>query len=104
MRIAMSDLAAAQEQMLLLGRMTASERLATFIMGLSDRAVAQARPGNPVKLPMTRGEIADYLGLTIETVSRTFTNMRKSGVIELLGINAVKIVSLAKLRQLAGKE
>lgn len=104
LRIATSELAAAQDQMLLLGRKKAIERLASFLVRLSDRAVAHARSGNPVPLPMTRGEIADYLGLTVETVSRTFTSLRKSGVIELSDTNTVKILSEARLRACAGKE
>ena len=74
---ASNELMAAQEQMLLLGRKTASERLASFLDALMSRQAA-----GTVHLPMPRTDIADYLGLTVETVSRTFTKLRKSGVIE----------------------
>ena len=74
---ASNELMAAQEQMLLLGRKTASERLASFLGALLRREV-----GNTVQLPMSRTDIADHLGLTVETVSRTFTKLRQSGVIE----------------------
>ena len=50
---------------------------------------------------MTRGEIGDYLGLTIETVSRTMTKLRKAGAIELDDINVVRMASEAKLRAAA---
>lgn len=73
---ACKELAAAQEQMLLLGRKTAQERLASFILARSHDTTPCG--GNPdhIHLPMTRGDIADYLGLTIETISRTFSLFR----------------------------
>lgn len=75
-------LAELQGQLLLLGRKTAQERLATFIMMLADRAAEEAgEPASTVDVPMTRQDIADFLGLTIETVSRTFSALRKTGVI-----------------------
>lgn len=78
---ATSELAAAQEQMLLLGRKSARERLASFLVGFAQRL--GAGPGQAFELAMTRTDIADYLGLTIETVSRTLTQLRREGLIEL---------------------
>ena len=101
LQIASTELAAAQDQMLLLGRKTAVERLASFLVRLSDRAVLRARPGNPIALPMSRSEIADYLGLTIETVSRTITQLRRMGAIDLDGIHQVRMTSEETLRRLA---
>jgi CRP/FNR family transcriptional regulator, anaerobic regulatory protein len=72
---ACNELVAAQEQMLLLGRKTARERVATFLVARCRDAVARG-PDELVPLPMTRSEIADYLGLTIETVSRTFSRFK----------------------------
>jgi CRP/FNR family transcriptional regulator len=103
LEIASTELAAAQDQMLLLGRKTAVERLASFLIRLSDRAVLRARPGNPIALPMTRSEIADYLGLTIETVSRTITHLRRMGAIELDGLHQVRMTSEETLRRLADR-
>ncbi len=77
------ELAEAQEQILLLGRKTAKERIASFILMLSERAERRGEPGNPVVFPMNRNDIGDYLGLTTETVSRTMTRLRKSGAITL---------------------
>jgi CRP/FNR family transcriptional regulator len=102
LQIASTELAAAQDQMLLLGRKTATERVASFLLRLSERAVAHGRPGNPISLPMTRAEIGDYLGLTLETVSRTMTQLRKLGAIDLDNVNVVRIASLETLRRLAG--
>ncbi|GGF43662.1 Crp/Fnr family transcriptional regulator [Aliidongia dinghuensis] len=80
---ASDELAIAQEQMLSLGRKSAKERVASFLLQLSRRAVRLGLPGNPVTLPMTRADIADYLGLTIETVSRTITRLKTSRIITL---------------------
>jgi CRP/FNR family transcriptional regulator len=89
--MASHELAAAQDQMLLLGRKTARERLVSFLLNLSRAQARHGRPDNPVDLPMGRSDIADYLGLTIETVSRTFTNLKKAGLIQLLDGGAVRL-------------
>ena len=73
---ACNELATAQEQMLLLGRKTARERVASFLTADSLNGAPCGHPVGKVRLPMTRGEIADYLGLTIETVSRTLSRFR----------------------------
>lgn len=77
------ELAAAQNQMLLLGRKTAIERMASFLLDLPGHDPARPTAPGHVRLPMKRGEIADYLGLTIETVSRVLTRMRTKGIISL---------------------
>lgn len=75
----MRALQRAQAHMLLLGRKSAVEKIATFLLDLSERlAVAGS-----VDLPMSRADIADHLGLTIETVSRSLTQLERQGVIEL---------------------
>lgn len=83
LQVASNELVAAQEQMLLLGRKTARERLASFLMAQSRRGAACQAARGRFALPMTRGDIADYLGLTIETVSRTLTKLRGEGMIEI---------------------
>lgn len=100
--LASHELAAAQDQMLLLGRKTAKERLASFLALLSNAARRHGKPGNPVDLPMGRSDIADYLGLTIETVSRTFTQLKRDGTIQLLDGNRVRLANPEKLEELAG--
>jgi CRP/FNR family transcriptional regulator len=101
LEVAQDELVAAQEQMLLLGRKTALERLASFLL-------AQSRQGSPCQhararfhLPMPRGDIADYLGLTIETVSRTMTRLRSLNLIDLPTPAEVVIRDAAGLRRLA---
>ena len=85
------ELSVAQEQMLLLGRKTATERVAAFLISLSERGKRIGWPADPIHLPMTRADIADYLGLTIETVSRTMTSLRKDGLIRLHGATEVTV-------------
>jgi CRP/FNR family nitrogen fixation transcriptional regulator len=71
----------AHDHMVLLGRKTALEKVATFLLDLADRR----SECDGVDLPMPRGDIADHLGLTIETVSRTLTQMMRDGVIQITG-------------------
>lgn len=79
--MASEALAEVQGQLLLLGRKTAHERVATFLLMLSRRAGERGVPTNPVDVPMSRDDIGDFLGLTTETVSRTFSRLRKDGLI-----------------------
>lgn len=78
------ELAAAQEQMLLLGRKSAREKVLSFLL-MRARNEHDLDEGETVTLdlPMSRSDIADYLGLTIETVSRTFTGLKEEGLIDL---------------------
>jgi len=99
--VAESEIAAAQEQILLLGRKTAMERIASFLLLQSARMKARGMADNPVLLPMTRAEVGDYLGLTIETVSRCFTKLRKLDVIGLPAPDRVQIKNAERLRALS---
>jgi len=101
---AASELAAAQDQMLLLGRKTAQERVATFLLDLSARARRRGRIDNPVTVPMSRTDIADYLGLTTETVSRCFTKLRTARVIHSAQPGFVAILDAPQLAVLAQSE
>lgn len=94
------ELMAAQEQIVLLGRKTARERIASFLTRLSARQVQLGGSEGRVHLPMTRLDIADYLGLTIETVSRVFTQFKTSGLIQLLPNNEVALPDPSALRAL----
>ena len=98
------ELAAAQNQMLLLGRKTALERIATFLLDLPGHDPARATTEGLVRLPMTRSEIADYLGLTIETVSRVLTKLKTSGVIRLISLTELQIENAERLKALADGE
>ncbi len=94
------ELAAAQEQMLLLGRKTAREKLLSFLLTRLDHAEDHPEEAT-VHLPMSRTDIADYLGLTIETVSRTFTALREEGLIELPDAHAVHFPDVKAVRDAA---
>lgn len=94
--------------MLLLGRMNAEERLATLLLEIGARSVDAARydfiqhDPDRFELPMSRQQIADILGLTIETVSRQLTRMREEGVIEIRGRRGIVICKRDALEKLAG--
>ncbi|HEX7006532.1 MAG TPA: cyclic nucleotide-binding domain-containing protein [Alphaproteobacteria bacterium] len=104
LQTASNELAAAQDQMVLLGRKHAAERVASFLMTLAARARQRRQQDRLLPLPMSRADIGDYLGLTIETVSRTFTRLRRSGAIALPDHHHVEIVHPEVLRELAGIE
>lgn len=100
--LASHELALAEDLLMVLGRMSAQEKLAFFLIGLYERAARKGNAGAPVFLPMSRADIADYLGLTIETVSRTFTKLAREGVIEVETAHNVHLKDLGKLKEAAG--
>ena len=89
----------AQQQMLLLGRMSATERLVWFLLRMAEQQDVEA--GEPIRLPMSRVDIADYLGLTMETVSRVFRWLRERNIIALKGATEIRIVDPGRARQIA---
>jgi CRP/FNR family transcriptional regulator len=95
------ELAAAQDQMVLLGRKSARERLASFLLILSNAAKRHGQPDNSILIPMSRADIGDYLGLTIETVSRTMTQFKLQGLIGLLDGKQARLLNLAALNEIA---
>jgi CRP/FNR family transcriptional regulator, anaerobic regulatory protein len=99
--MASNELAAAQNQMVLLGRKSAQERVASFLLGLIRRQEGLGHDGKAIRLTMTRNDIADYLGLTTETVSRTFTALRGAGVIELDGTTLICVPDRARIEAIA---
>jgi CRP/FNR family transcriptional regulator len=101
--IASNELAAAQDQMLLLGRKTALERVASFLLILMRRTQLKAQ-GNKILLPMTRTDIGDYLGLTIETVSRSLSRLKRERVLRFASAQDVDILDPARLAKFAGAE
>jgi CRP-like cAMP-binding protein len=91
----------AHERVLVLGRMTASERIASFLLQLADRAPARA--AGRIDLVMSRRDIADYLGLTIETVSRTLTTLKADGTIKMFKKCRIEILNRAALEAMASE-
>lgn len=82
--LAIRELSQARDHMVLLGRRSADEKVATFLLGWRARLFSLKGSSNTVPVPMSRQDIADYLGLTIETVSRTFTKLERHGAIEIV--------------------
>jgi CRP/FNR family transcriptional regulator len=102
LEVASNELVAAQEQMLLLGRKTARERLASFLLAQSRQGMPCGHSRQRFRLPMTRVDIADYLGLTIETVSRTLTRLHAEGLIDIVAQSGLVITDPSELENVAG--
>jgi CRP/FNR family nitrogen fixation transcriptional regulator len=92
-----SNLQHAEDHMLLLGRKTSLERVAAFLLEMDTRLTAVA---GIMALPMSRRDIADYLGLTLETVSRALSRLHELGALGFIGTTQRQIVLLDR-RQLA---
>lgn len=98
------ELLAARELLFTVSQCTAAERLASFLLALSRRNERRGEEPNEIVLPMTRNDIADFLGLTIETVSRTFTRFRSEGLIEIEQCVLVTIKNLQALSDIAARD
>jgi len=94
--LATHALARTQDHLLVLGRMNAGERVASFLIDIAERS----NSGDVVNLPMGRGDIADYLGLTIETISRTLHEFEERQLIALPNCRMVKLLDVAKLQSM----
>ena len=97
-------LALSVDHMTMVGRSSAEERLAWFLTMLRERASVPGRNPPVVELVMQRQDIADYLGLTIETVSRTFTHLKERGLIALPTTRRVEILNIGQLERLAAAD
>jgi CRP/FNR family transcriptional regulator len=94
------EMSAAQDQMLLLGRKSAEERVVSFLLA----AHRKNGVGDAVELPMSRLDMADYLGLTIETVSRMMSGLMRRGLIAATGRHMIALRRLSALREVAGTD
>lgn len=103
LRQVLKELDEARQWMLVLGRMTAKEKVASFLSLIADH-IDPEHDGDSVtfELPLSRAEIADYLGLTIETVSRQFTALRKEGLIEIEGNRHIVVPDREALKDATG--
>lgn len=106
MQRTLTELDRVRRSMLLLGRKTASERVASFLLEMSDRladASCSVVGGNleEFALPFGRQQVADILGLTIETVSRQMTQLKKNDVIALPDHRNVQILDSMRLQNIA---
>lgn len=95
------ELAATRQQLVLLGRKTATERVVSFLLMLGSRCRMDGGLADEVHLPMSRSDIADYLGLRIETVSRELSALKAARLIQLTGTHSVRLLEKARLGALA---
>lgn len=94
--LALRNLTRAQEHLLVLGRQNACEKMAAFLLDLADRQETDRF----VDLPMQRNDIADYLGLTFETVSRVLRKLKDMDIIRLPSTRQVEVLDIAALEEL----
>ncbi len=108
LEMTLDELDAAREWMLLLGRKTAREKIASLLTILARRStmLQQKRAGGAIsfELPLTREAMADYLGLTLETVSRQMSALKKDGVITVEGSRSVTVPDFDRLVEVAGDD
>jgi CRP-like cAMP-binding protein len=100
-KLAFESIARVQKRVVILGRATPLEKVSAFLLEMADRFCARS-PG-AVILPMSRYDIADYLALAAETVSRALTHLRESGAIRLAGVRRVQICDRRALETLSRK-
>lgn len=99
-RLVSHDVGHGQDMMVLLGSMRAEERLAAYLLNLAERYRNRGYSSSEFLLRMTREEIASYLGLKLETVSRIFSRLHEEGLIQVQG-RAIKLLDLPALKHLA---
>lgn len=100
-RIANRVLATTMDQVFVLGCKNAREKLAYFLLHMEKRQKAATGEAETIHLPMTRGDIADYLGVTVETISRIFSIIKREGLIALPDPNEVVILQREQLENIA---
>lgn len=104
--VAMHELVLGQQQMLLLGRKTAIERIASFLLSWSEQRQLCAagklpKPNTKLNLPLSRTDLADYLGLTIETVSRSLSALKRDQLIDIPNIHEIILLRPQALSDIA---
>jgi CRP/FNR family transcriptional regulator len=90
-----------QQLMLLLSKKTAEERIASLLLSLSSRLRRRGLSGERFRLPMSRGDMGNYLGLVVETVSRVLTRLQNNEVLKIQG-REVEILKPQAIADLAG--
>ena len=97
-RLMSAEIARDKEVMFLLGSMNAKERAAAFLVSMSKRFAARGYSGTRFRLPISRTEIASYIGVKLETVCRVFSGFQHDEIIDIKGKN-VELTNLARLQQ-----
>lgn len=98
------EICAAQRLVVILGQLNAEERVASFLLSAAVRTGADRADPVAVELPMSRLDVADHLGLTIETVCRVFSKLKRDGLLRAEGRHRVLLPCIQALRVLAGEE
>lgn len=101
---ALKELDEARDWMLTLGRKTAQEKVASFLYLIATHLDPEKGESTAYELPLSRADIADFLGLTIETVSRQMTKLRKDGVIRIENNRHVTVPAMDRLHRAAGND
>lgn len=96
-QVAFEALSRLQAQLMILGRITATEKVSSFLLKMAERLSDQTP--NRVDLPISRYDMADYLGLSVETVSRSLTSLKNRGLITLSGPRSVRILDWDALEE-----
>jgi CRP/FNR family transcriptional regulator len=102
-RLLSQELCGHHERMLMLGSMDALERLASFLLDLSERYRQRGHPGRELTLRLSREELGSYLGLKLETVSRAFSRLQAAGALQVQGRD-IKLLDLPSLRRILGRD
>jgi CRP/FNR family transcriptional regulator, anaerobic regulatory protein len=97
------EIRAAQQHIIVLGQLGAEERAAHFLVSAARRTGVDRKRPVVIELPMTRQDIADYLGLTIETVCRVMSKLKRDGLVKLEGRHRMILLRMGDLQQLAGE-
>jgi CRP/FNR family nitrogen fixation transcriptional regulator len=97
MELALKEMIRAQQHLLVVGKQNALEKLAVFLVDLAERQGDL----DLIDLPMTRTDIGDYLGMTIETVSRSLSKLRADGILRLRSSRSVEILKSERMRRLS---
>ena len=98
------ELSGLRDHLICVGQRSAIERVTSFLLTLSHRNESRGRDPNTIELPMTRTDIGDFLGLTIETVSRTFSKLKALGLIEIDQGTIIRLVDTDQIEALAEGE
>ncbi|MDT8328539.1 MAG: helix-turn-helix domain-containing protein [Roseovarius sp.] len=101
LQAALREISAMQDHFMMLGRKSALEKVASFLCVLIERMSAQVGPYSQASLPMSRSDIADFLGLTTETVSRTLSQLRKNEIIVINNVHTVVVLQPRALFELS---
>lgn len=99
-----SQLLSTQDHLLLLGRKTAQEKLSSFLLRISEVVETNGGSGSEFEIPMSRTEIADYLGLTTETVSRCFSRLKDRGLLSFTDARHITLRDIDRLLALSEED